>query len=116
MPFEIYENVGQLNKILDVITRRQEMSVHNVANARTPGYTAKSVPFDQMLAQAMAPMETPLTLRMGSTLLDVQSTGKPVVMEQELVEMQKMRIAYTLGTRTINKAFAALRTATQAGR
>jgi flagellar basal-body rod protein FlgB len=46
---------GFLQKSLDLRTSRHEVLSANIANAETPGYVARDIPFEKVLARAVQP-------------------------------------------------------------
>lgn len=101
---------------LSAISEKQKMTSANIANAHTPGYTAKQVRFADLL-QSDNPFETALSQKMGSQLIqsDVES-GAPVDLQKELIDMQKSMLFYSMTTRRASTIFNSLKTATQVGR
>jgi flagellar basal body rod protein FlgB len=101
---------------LSAISERQRLSSANLANAHTPGYTAKRVSFSDLL-RADNPFETRLSRKMGSKMTEIGAeTGMPVDLQKELIEMQKNMLFYSMATRRATTIFTALRTASQIGR
>lgn len=115
---------GQTMPVMDVleaISLKQKVAAQNVANASTPGYTAKSVDFSQVLSARAAdtPFETSLSAKFGQpggTDLMIQSTGEPVNLQHEMVELQRNSLMFGLATRRLSTILSALRTASQIGR
>ncbi len=104
--------------ILGAISKSQSITTSNVANAQTPGYTAKSAEFSDVLFGAQNPFETNMSAQFGNSLINSASvdTGKPVTIQHELVTMQKNMMLYNMATRRLNSMISAIRTASQAGR
>jgi flagellar basal-body rod protein FlgB len=44
---------GGLEQVLDLRSRQHELIATNLANADTPGFTAREIPFETMLTQVM---------------------------------------------------------------
>ncbi len=108
--------IGSALQIFSAVSQRQKIVSANIANAQTPGYTAKSASFSDLL-QAQSPFETDLSRKMGNKLTDVSTeTGKPVDLQKELVEMQKNMLFYNMATRRATSIFTGLKTASQVGR
>lgn len=101
---------------LSAISERQRLTSANLANAHTPGYTAKSVSFSDLL-RADNPFETQLSQKMGSKMVEMGAeTGKSVDIQKELIDMQKNMMFYSMATRRATTIFTSLRTASQIGR
>jgi flagellar basal body rod protein FlgB len=101
---------------LSAISERQRLTSANLANAHTPGYTARQVRFSDLL-KTDNPFETALSQKMGGKLSEINSdTGMPVDMQKELIDMQKNMLFYSMVTRRASSIFNELRTASQVGR
>lgn len=101
---------------LGAISSRQKTTSANLANAHTPGYTAKSVSFSDLL-QGDNPFETRLSQQMGSHIGGVGSdSGASVDVQKELIDMQKNMLFYSMTTRRASTIFNTLKTASQVGR
>jgi flagellar basal body rod protein FlgB len=101
---------------LSAISERQKMTSANIANAHTPGYTAKSASFSDLL-QASNPFETDLSQKLGSRVAEVNyNSGTPVDLQKELIEMHKNFLFYSMVTRRASSIFTGLKAAAQAGR
>jgi flagellar basal-body rod protein FlgB len=52
---------GLISSFLDIQSRRSQVTAANIANADTPGFTAKTVQFDDFLKQAVQKVNSPNT-------------------------------------------------------
>lgn len=111
-----FSNVNDMSKMLNAISERQKVVSSNLANANTPGYTAKEVSFAQLLEKMDSPFETRLSHKMGSVEPIETSSGNPVSLQKELIEMQKNSLFYGMATRRISTVFTLLKSASQIGR
>ncbi|WP_373532230.1 flagellar basal body rod protein FlgB [Vampirovibrio sp.] len=101
---------------LTAISAKQKLTSANIANAQTPGYTAREMSFAEVL-KTENPFETDLSQRMGSKLSEMNNnSGLPVDLQKELVEMQKNLLFYSMTTRRAASVFNSLKNATQVGR
>ncbi|HEY9687800.1 MAG TPA: flagellar basal body protein [Coleofasciculaceae cyanobacterium] len=101
---------------LSAISERQKLVSANIANAQTPGYTAREVSFSDLL-KTDNPFETALSQKMGSQLSEMTTdSGVPVDLHRELIEMQKNMLFYSMVTRRATSIFSHMKTATQVGR
>ncbi|HEY9746930.1 MAG TPA: hypothetical protein V6C99_12010 [Oculatellaceae cyanobacterium] len=101
---------------LSAISERQRLASANLANAHTPGYTAKQVSFSDLLREDN-PFETDLSRKMGGAMGALGAdTGQPVNLQREMIEMQKNMLYYSMASRRASTIFNALRTASQIGR
>lgn len=111
--------IGSLHYVasaLKAISEKQKVTSNNLANAHTPGYLAKEVNFSDLLNGMNNPFETQLSQKMGTTMSDSMSTGMPVDMQKEMIEMQKNLLFYNMTTRRASTIFTLLKSATQVGR
>ncbi|WP_303674013.1 flagellar basal body rod protein FlgB [Vampirovibrio chlorellavorus] len=108
--------LGPSLQYLNAISSRQKLTSANIANAHTPGYTARSASFAEVL-KAENPFETNLSQRMGSKLSEMNhNTGTPVNLQKELVDMQKNLLFYSMTTRRAASIVTVLKSASQVGR
>jgi flagellar basal body rod protein FlgB len=108
--------ISNVLQSLSAISEKQRMTSANIANANTPGYLAQSVSFSDLL-KADHPFETVLSEKMGSKLIEEGgTTGMPVDMQKELIEMQKNLLFYSMVTRRASTIFNGLKTAAGVGR
>jgi flagellar basal-body rod protein FlgB len=101
---------------LKAISQRQQVTSANIANAHTPGYTAKELSFNDILGSLNNPFETQLAHKMNGSTAEAASTGVAVDMQKELIEMQKNTLFYSMATRRASTIISTLKTATQIGR
>lgn len=103
---------------------RQSVISANVANAETPGYKAKVVDFENVLASALRDNE-PLSDKLETMKADVYDNpesevgldGNSVDLEKEMAAMLENNLMYRTATQMINKKLAALKyAATDGGR
>jgi flagellar basal-body rod protein FlgB len=101
---------------LSAISAKQRLTSANIANAQTPGYTARDMSFAEVL-KTNNPFETQLSMKMGSKLSEMNNnTGAPVDLQKELVDMQKNLLFYSMVTRRAASVFNTLKNASQVGR
>lgn len=100
--------LSQLERALDVMTRRQSLLGSNVSNIDTPGYKTADIDFKQALAQAVALAEDPLALRRTRSLhgaggteqtlaalvrpvkgLPLRNDGNNVVLDREMLAISE---------------------------
>lgn len=95
------------------LTARRDVRAHNIANAETPEYVARDVPFEAELRRAMnggdldRPLTRPVTLR--DTLPDVH--GNTVELENEMVAMLEDKVRFDTVISSYNYKVAAFRSA-----
>ncbi len=111
-----FSGLDAIGDSMAAISKRQQVTSNNIANAHTPGYLAKEVSFADLLGNAQNPFETRLSEKMGTSLSDANSTGEPVKLQKELINMQENYLYYSVVTRRAAVIFNTLRTASQIGR
>jgi flagellar basal-body rod protein FlgB len=88
---------GNIERAMEIATRRQEVISHNIANANTPGFEALT--FDEQLMRA------------------VKRQGKEnVVLEEELASLTENSIKYSAEVKFITAKFGILKTIASQGR
>ncbi|HSA06560.1 MAG TPA: hypothetical protein P5556_05230 [Candidatus Gastranaerophilales bacterium] len=115
MSFGFDKEINKTNFILDIIGAKQKALSTNLANINTPGYVRQDVKFDQYLGSLDKPLETDLSKKMGSISLPEEGNDR-INMTEELAEMQRNSLFYTIATRRISKVFEDLKTVSQLGR
>jgi flagellar basal body rod protein FlgB len=109
-------SLDQVIHYLGAISERQRLTSANIANAHTPGYTARSISFADLL-KTDNPFETDLSQKIGSKLSEISTdTGTPVDIQKELIDMQKNMLFYSMTTRRASTIFNSLKAASQVGR
>lgn len=96
-----------LGRAMDVYTLRQRITAANVANADTPGYSRKSVHFEEELQRVRAREGV---RGMTGVNPSIHLGEDPVDLEQELLEMADTQIRVNLVTRSLRHHFDLLRT------
>ncbi len=115
MPFNLNKDLDKTNLIMDLIGAKQKAISSNIANINTPGYVRHDVNFGDYLDTLNKPMETGLSKKMGPSPLVVEKQDK-VSYEQELVEMQRNSILYSIAARRASKIIQEIKSVAQLGR
>ena len=94
---------------LDGLAARQRIEATNLANAETPGYTAKTVSFEDSLASAIASGD-PATAQIstGVTSAPPNINGNNVSVDTETIHMVDTGLKYQLATQEMNNKFRIL--------
>jgi flagellar basal body rod protein FlgB len=101
---------------LSAIAQRQSLTSANIANAHTPGYTAKSASFSDLL-KSDSPFETYLSHKMGNHMSEMSTdTGISVDLQKELIDMQKNLLFYSMVSRRASSIVSNMKAASQVGR
>lgn len=123
-----------LHKVLDLRSKNQEIIGSNIANAETPGFSARSFTFEDQLKSVlsggdMTPVATrPNHIPLSSTSLDLVSgsisikrdtTGigdeNTVSVDQEMIKLSENEILYEAAIAMLNKKLAMLKYAAGGG-
>lgn len=123
-----------LEKVLDLRSKNQQVISSNIANAETPGYSAKTLQFEEQLKSAMfqgnpAPVPThpnhiPLTpgtlSQVSGTITERRdNTGigdeNSVSVDQEMVKLSENQILYEAAVTMLNKKMAMVKYAANGG-
>ncbi len=124
-----------LQKVLDLRSRNQEIISSNIANAETPGYSAKSFEFEDQLKSAMRegglrPVTTNprhmaitpahLDQIQGRIVVEKDKTGigdkNSVNVDKEMVKLSKNEILYEAAVTMLKKKLSILKYAANDGR
>jgi flagellar basal body rod protein FlgB len=88
---------SNLERSMEIATRRQEVISHNIANAKTPGFEA--LEFDEQLMRAVKRQES-----------------KQVKMEEELAALTENSIKYSAYVKLLSSKINVLKTIATQGR
>jgi len=122
-----------LGKVLDLRMSQHTLTATNLANADTPGFKAKFIPFDRVLSEAVD-RSPHLSLRRTNTLhsaglgndpsdpsveeIEAQpwvTDGNSVVAEREAVRLKENSMMYTGVSRGLTRRLAMLKFAASDG-
>jgi flagellar basal-body rod protein FlgB len=105
------------SEIMDLIAKKQKYLGENLANMDTPGYVRKDLNFGQYLNSSVSGnLETKLSEKFGfSPVFDEQGDGK-VNAANELMELQKNSILYSMATRRMSSIITEMKTAVNVGK
>lgn len=107
--------IGIPNNVLNVLSAKQQIISENLANMQTPGYKRKDINFSQYLSTHNNSLETKLSEKLGPSPL-MESEGGEVSPVQEMMDMQKVQLFYTVASRQMTSVMQQLKQVTQAGR
>jgi len=91
------ESFQNLERAMEIATRRQEVISHNISNAKTPGYEALT--FDKELMQAVKRIDK-----------------KEVALEEELAALTDNSIKYSSYVKLLSSRLTVLRSIATQGR
>lgn len=147
MPIEglFSTTINTLSKSIDLRTRNQNLISSNIANAETPGYTPKTLEFEQQLQSAVKkssvpgkgsqfagapahPAHIPLRGGGGERISQVRGTvvetpsktpgrdDNSVEMENEMSKMMQNQVMFNASVQLLSKKFEGLRSALRDGK
>jgi len=131
----LFDHIHQgLGKVLDLRQSQHALTASNLANADTPGFKAKYIPFDQILSKAMGKSTLPEMRRTDSQHVFAPASdianpqinelepvpwsvdGNSVVAEREQVRLAENAVMYNAVTTGLTKRLAMLKFAASDGK
>ena len=99
---------------MDYLIKRQGIVSSNIANATTPGYTARDVQFENVFRAAqgqlhvtngghMAPKAADAAHKIIHDRTHVRHDGNSVKMDQEMLKLQEVQLQYRMMTQLYSK-------------
>ncbi len=116
MTFTSLDSMGKTNLMMDLISQRQRALGSNIANVDTPGYVRRDIDFSQYLGSMNSPLETKLSTELGPSGIIEDRRKQDVDIAQELTEMQKNSILYTMATRRMSNIITEMKTVINVGK
>jgi len=108
--------IGKTSLTLDLIAQRQRDLGSNLANVDTPGYVRRDLDFSQYLGGATASLETKLAQKIGPSPMFDYEQNVDINPAQELTEMQKNSLLYTVATRRMSNIINQMKTVINVGK
>ena len=108
--------IVKTNLMLDLISQRQRALGSNVANVDTPGYVRKDIDFSTYLGNMNSPIETKLSTALGPSGIIEDRRNQEIDIAEELAEMQKNSIMYTMATRRMSNIITEMKTVLNVGK
>lgn len=120
-----------LNKSLDGLWSRQQITMHNIANYSTPGYKSKYVDFENVLKGKLSDMQDGNGVKKSDMNNEIRSSniiigentdqslrldGNNVNIEKENLELAKTQLQYMYSTSAVTSYFKKMRTAISEGK
>ncbi|MGD9569208.1 MAG: flagellar basal body rod protein FlgB [Sedimentibacter sp.] len=121
-------NLNLLNKSLDGLWLRQQITMENIANYSTPGYKSKFVDFENLLKTNLENLTEKNTSEINEQIkssnisikendnLSLRLDGNNVDLEKENLELAKTQLQYMYTVTEINSYFSKLRSAISEGK
>lgn len=116
MTFTPIDGISQTNIIMDLISAKQKAIGSNLANVDTPGYVRKDINFGQYLNTMNSPLETKLSNQLGPSGVMEEHSGETVNPANELMELQRNSLLYTMATRRMSSIITQMRTVVNVGK
>jgi len=116
MTFTALDSMGKTNLMLDLISQKQRAIGSNIANVDTPGYVRRNIDFSQYLGSMNSPIETKLSTALGPSGVIEDRKLQEIDIAEELAEMQKNSIMYTMATRRMSNIITEMKTVLNVGK
>lgn len=116
MTFTALDSMGKTNLMLDLISQKQRALGSNVANIDTPGYVRRDIDFSQYIGSMNSPIETKLSTKLGPSGVIEDRREQEIDIAEELAEMQKNSIMYTIATRRMSNIITEMKTVINVGK
>lgn len=121
-------NLNLLNKSLDGLWLRQQVTMENIANFSTPGYKSKFVDFESLLKDSLENNEqktkTELNAQIQSSNIIIEENenltlrldGNNVDLEKENLQLAETQLQYMYTISEINSYFSKLKSVISEGK
>lgn len=117
MTFDSIDSIKSTGNMLDLIAKRQKVIGENLANMDTPGYVRKDINFSQYLGSTDNSLETKLSAKFGSPIpVEELKNAGPINPANELLELQKNSLLYTMATRRMSSVINEMKTVINVGK
>lgn len=110
-----YDGLKISGKLMSLLSQEQATITSNITNVDTPQYVRKESNFENVIGSMRSPIETELAKKMGAGPLLNEQGGK-VVLENELLNMQRNFLLYNMVTRRAGSLINIIKNAAQIGR
>jgi len=115
--------IGLIQRSLDLRTTRHKLLSSNVANAETPNYVSKNIPFQKVLEASINPVSAvdlkrthPIHLSANlEKMIPIESSMRPVDIDQEMAQLAENNLMFQAGVQALVKKFEAFRMAISEG-
>ena len=104
--------INNQQKMLNLISARQEALSDNIANMHTIGYKRKDVDFSQYLnSGTSSSLESKMVQKYGPAAISSSSGGEKLTTEDELALMQQNYLLYNIAVRQLSSTITEIKTA-----
>ena len=116
MQFNPIDAMSGTSAMLDLIGRRQKALGENLANIDTPGYKRQDVDFGNYMGTSASALEGKLIAKFGEAPVFENSSNQEVNPADELMEIQKNSLLYTMATRRMSNIITEMKTVINVGK
>ena len=116
MSYTGIDSFSNASLMMDLVSQRQRALGSNVANVDTPGYVRRDIDFAQYLGSMNSPLETKLSTKLGPSGILEERERQEIDIAEELTEMQKNSILYTMATRRMSNVINQMKTVINVGK
>lgn len=126
MNFDNNVNLNLLNKSLDGLWLRQQITMENIANFSTPGYKSKLVDFESLLksnlnstektSEASNQIKSSNIIVEENDALSMRLDGNNVDLEKENLQLAKTQLQYMYTVTEMNSYFSKLKSVISEGK
>nr|WP_300090100.1 flagellar basal body rod protein FlgB [Sedimentibacter sp.] len=126
MNFDNNVNLNLLNKSLDGLWLRQQITMENIANFSTPGYKSKLVDFESLLksnldntektSEASNQIKSSNIIVEENDALSMRMDGNNVDLEKENLQLAKTQLQYMYTVTEMNSYFSKLKSVISEGK
>ncbi len=104
--------INNQQKMLNLISARQEALSDNIANMHTIGYKRKDVDFSQYLnSGTSSSLESKMVQKYGPAAISSSSGSEKLTTEDELALMQQNYLLYNVAVRQLSSTITEIKTA-----
>ncbi len=116
MGYGALDSIGRTSLMMNLIAQKQRALGSNLANVDTPGYVRRDIDFSQYLGGGTEDLETKLARKMGPSPMQQYEQNVEINPADELTEMQKNSILYTMATRRMSNIITQMKTVINVGK
>lgn len=116
MLFQSLDPLSGTSAVLNLISKKQKVIGENLSNLDTPGYVRKDIDFGQYLGDTGSQLEAKLVQKLGSAPILEQKSGEEINPANELVELQRNSLLYTMATRRMSNIITEMKTVINVGK
>ena len=114
--FDSMNVMNDASQMMNLVAQRQKALGDNLSNMDTPGYKRKDVDFSQQLNSVGGNLETKLSNKFGNSPIAEQQSGETVTAANEIIELQKNAVLYSMATRQMTSVITQMKTAINVGK